>query len=192
MERVPRHQFVSEALRYRAYEDISLPIGFNQTISRPSTIARMVQALNLMGDERILEIGTGSGYQSAVIAEIVLSIVTMERIEELHKRAKDVLLFKLGYKNIKLIHCENIYEGGELFDGIIVSAGAKIFPVELLEKLKSNGTLVIPLEKNGRHRIFRYTKKNGDRIIEDDLGDAFFVPLVLDESTSSTGYFLPS
>ncbi|MDY6932634.1 MAG: protein-L-isoaspartate(D-aspartate) O-methyltransferase [Spirochaetota bacterium] len=182
MEGVPRHLFISEALRYRAYDNISLPIGFNQTTSKPSTIAKMVQALNLMGDERILEIGTGSGYQSAVLAEIATHVITLERIKELSKRARDVLIFKLGYRNIDLIHGENFLKLNDLFDGIIVSAGAISIPFELFDKLKINGVLVIPIERDGEHRIFRYIKRSEDSIIEDDLGDALFVPLITNDS----------
>ena len=97
----------------------------------------------------------------------------------------DILLFHMGCKNIKLIHSENFYEIKDFFDGIIVSAGAKTLPLELLNKLKVQGTMVIPLEKNGKHRLFRFTKKSEDRIQEDDLGDAIFVPLVVNESMNS-------
>ncbi|MDY6969815.1 MAG: protein-L-isoaspartate(D-aspartate) O-methyltransferase [Spirochaetota bacterium] len=182
MEKTPRHLFISEALRYRAYKDTSLPIGFNQTISKPSTIARMVQSLNLTGDEMVLEIGTGSGYQSAIIAQLVNHLTTTERIKELHQRARELLLFNLGFNNIKMIHEENFLGIDDLFDAIIISAGAGSLPVQLFDKLVDNGVLVTPVEKHGEHRIMRYIKKSDNRIIEDDLGQAIFVPLVYEKT----------
>ena len=106
MVKVPREFFVSEALRYRAYDDISLPIGFGQTVSKPSVIAKMVQCLSLSGDERVLEIGTGSGYQSAVISEVTRNVVTIERIWELSERARNTLN-RLQYYNVNVICGEN-------------------------------------------------------------------------------------
>lgn len=176
MLKVPRHLFVSEALRYRAYEDTSLPIGFSQTISKPSTVAKMLQSLNLCGDERVLEIGTGSGYQSAVLAEMVAQVVSTERVEHLFKRAQELLLFTLNYRNIITIHTDGFPADG-LFDAIVVSAGAHILPEELFSLLADGGTMVIPIGGEREHRITRFMKKNG-RIVEDDLGEALFVPLI--------------
>ena len=178
--KAPRHLFVSEALQYRAYEDTPLPIGMGQMISSPSVIAKMIQHLNLTGSEKILEIGTGTGYQAAVISEITSEVVvTIERIEELYKRARELLLIKLGYRNINLIHSDNFSKIVGLYDSIIVAAGAKALPVELLNKLDDNGTMIIPIKDGeGSQRIKRYFKKNDGTILEDDLGGAQFVPLI--------------
>lgn len=178
MSRVPRHFFVSEALRYRAYEDIALPIGFKQTISKPSTIARMVQALELTGKERVLEIGTGSGYQSAIIAHLTARLITTERIGELYNRAWEKLIVRLRYKNI-LLKCSGDFNSvGNGFDSIIVSAGAEITPRELFHRLAENGKLIIPVGRGGTQILKRYVKR-GDTILEADLGEASFVPLIV-------------
>lgn len=178
MERVPRHIFVSEALRYRAYEDCSLPIGFGQTISRPSTVARMLQALSLSGVERVLEIGAGSGYQTALLAEIAGEVHARERIDGLFSRARDLLLFRMRYGNVRLVHGEDLGDITGSFDAIVVAAGAPFMPESLLRALAPGGSLVIPIGNGTDHSIKRYLKKAGGRIIEDDLGDALFVPLV--------------
>lgn len=177
MSSVPRHLFISEALRYRAYENISLPIGCNQTISKPSTIALMVQALELSGHERVLEIGTGSGYQSAIIAQLADRLITSERIRELFRRARDTLLITMKYRNIVLWNNGDFRAIEGPFDAIIVAAGADILPTELFDKLKTNGRLIIPLGNGGRQVIKRYIKKDGSKIAEEDLGEARFVPL---------------
>ncbi len=185
MGSVPRHLFVSEALRYRAYEDTSLPIGFSQTISKPSTVAKMLQSLGLCGDERVLEIGTGSGYQSALLAELSSHVVSMERIEGLYKKARWILLMEMNYRNITLMHHEDFSQLDDAFDAIIVSAGAVTLPAELFSLLRDGGILVIPVAKGGSHSIMRYVKKGNGRIIEDDLGSTRFVPLVYDQRRSS-------
>jgi len=177
MSRVPRELFVSEALRYRAYNDTSLPIGFGQTVSKPSVIARMIQALHLTGDERVLEIGTGSGYQSAVLAELAAHVVSIERIGDLSRRARDVL-FSLRYKNVTLLHTDNFHETEGLFNGIIVAAGADILPDEIFSRLVNGGTLIIPLENERGHTITRYVKKDDNRILQEVIGEAEFVPLI--------------
>jgi protein-L-isoaspartate(D-aspartate) O-methyltransferase len=181
MVRVPRHLFVSEALRYRAYDDISLPIGYGQTISKPSVIARMVEALRLTGEERVLEIGTGSGYQSAVIASLAGELVTMEIIEELFLKARS-LLVTLGFSNVNIFHSGDFRTTQGLFDAVVVAAGADILPVELFEKVKDGGRLVIPLRHGRKHRIKRFIKKAADSIIEEEIGSATFVPYIHNES----------
>jgi len=179
--RIPRHLFVSEALRYMAYEDTSLPIGFGQTISKPSVIAKMVQALGLTGTERVLEIGTGSGYQSAIISGLAGSLVTMERIKNLHLRARDIL-FTLNCKNVSAVHTDDFNEVDGLFDAIIVAAGADIFPVELLNKLENGGVLVIPVGDSSGHRIKKYIKRCESDFIEENIGEARFVPYIVGET----------
>jgi protein-L-isoaspartate(D-aspartate) O-methyltransferase len=179
MEKVPRHLFVSEALRYRSYEDTSLPIGRGQTISRPSTVGKMLQALGLHGGERVLEIGTGSGYQSALLGELASHVVSMERIEDLHLKARENLLHRLKCRNITLLLGGDFKMAGGAFDSIIVSAGAEALPRDLLACLGEEGVLVIPLGNGGAHSIMRYVKTRDGRLIEDDLGRTSFVPLVV-------------
>jgi len=180
MMRVPRHHFVSEALCYRAYDDTSLPIGFGQTISTPSVVASMVQSLRLTGDESVLDIGSGSGYQSAVLAELAGSVTAMERIPELAERSRSVLL-NLGY-NISVINADNFNEIEGSFDRIIVAAGVKLFPSELLAKLNEGGILVIPVDESGKnHKIKRIVKKKDDDFFEEIIGRATFVPYIMGE-----------
>ncbi len=177
MNTVPRHLFVSEALRYRAYTDISLPIGFGQTISKPSIIARMVQALELKGSERVLEIGTGSGYQTAVLARAASSVVSMERIEELCKRAK-ARLFNMKLMNVKFYHTDNFNDVDGMFDSIIVAAGADVLPRDIFDKLNDGGILVIPVTGRSGHDIKKFYKVNDTCIDSDCLGEATFVPYI--------------
>ncbi len=180
MMRVPRHFFVSDALCYRAYDDTSLPIGFGQTISTPSVVASMVQSLRLTGDESVLDIGSGSGYQSAVLAELSGSVTAMERIPELAERSRGVLQ-QLGYR-IRVINSDDFNEVEGSFDRIIVAAGVKIFPSELLAKLNEGGILVIPVDESGKnHQIKRIVKKKNDDLFEEIIGRATFVPYIMDE-----------
>lgn len=175
---VPRHLFISEALRYSAYRDSSLPIGFGQTISKPSVIAMMVQAMALTGEERVLEIGTGSGYQTAILSILAHSVVTMERIGFLAKRAHERLSsFNIG--NVTCLHTDDFNKAKGTFDAIVVSAGAEIFPIDLCDKLTVGGRLVIPVGDSSGHHIMRYVKKKDGKLIEDNIGRAVFVPYIV-------------
>jgi protein-L-isoaspartate(D-aspartate) O-methyltransferase len=176
MYNIPRHYFVSEALRYNSYEDTSLPIGFGQTISKPSIIGMMVQALNLTKTERVLEIGTGSGYQTAILSYLARNVVTLERIHSLSDRARSVV-FQLKLSNVRFIKGDDFNEADGLFDAIIVAAGAEILPVDLFKKLTPAGRLIIPIFADSTHKVIRYTK-NGDNLIEELITEAVFVPLV--------------
>ena len=179
MLKVPRHLFVSEALCYRAYDDTSLPIGFGQTISTPSVVASMVQSLRLTGDERVLEIGSGSGYQAAVLGELAGFVTGMERIAELADRSRGVI-FSLKYGNIKIVNSDDFNSVEGNFDRIIVAAGVKIFPVELLEKLEPGGVLVIPVDDStNNHVIKRFIKKSDNDYFEEVIGRANFVPYLV-------------
>ncbi len=181
MMKVPRDQFMSEALCYRAYDDTSLPIGFGQTISTPSVVATMVQSLRLTGDEKVLEIGSGSGYQAAVLAELAGEITAMERIPELADRSM-IVLNSLGYGNVKVINGDNFNDIDEIFDRIIVSAGVRIFPADLLAKLNDGGILVIPVDESGsNHQIKRFVKKGETGFFEEIIGRATFVPYIMNE-----------
>ncbi|MCX7677857.1 MAG: protein-L-isoaspartate(D-aspartate) O-methyltransferase [Spirochaetes bacterium] len=175
---VPRHLFVSEALHFRAYEDAPLPIGFGQTMSRPSTVARMIQLLNLNGDECVLEIGTGSGYQSAILGLLAKHVVTVEIIDELFSRACAVLLNQLGFRNIQMFLTRHYSVTEKKYDAIIVSACAEEIPHEYLSQLVPGGRMVIPLRKGSAQVIVKILKDESGKIFAQECGKAFFVPLV--------------
>jgi protein-L-isoaspartate(D-aspartate) O-methyltransferase len=178
MRRVPREAFVSREQYHAAYDDRPLSIGFGQTISQPFIVALMVQALELRGDEKVLELGTGSGYEAAILAELAQKVVTVEYIPELAESAKQVL-DKLGYSNIE-VHIAGRTLGwpeGAPYDAIIVSAGAPTVPKVLLEQLTWNGRLVIPVGSRWQQELLRVTKlRKGDEI--ENLGGCYFVPLI--------------
>lgn len=175
---VPRHLFVSEALTYSAYEDRALPIGFNQTITRPSTVGRMVQELNLRPGDRVLEIGTGSGYQAAVISRIAGEVVTTERIEELYRRALDILKIRLNYTNVRVVHSGDFSGPRGTFDAIIVAACASAVPEQLLEYLNPHGTMLMPVEHESGQVIRKFRFNGRGEVSIEDAGEVSFVPLV--------------
>ena len=178
MRRVPREAFVSQEQYHAAYDDRPLSIGFGQTISQPFIVALMVQALELRGDEKVLELGTGSGYEAAILAELAQKVVTVECIPELAESAKQVL-DKLGYSNIE-VHVAGRTLGwteGAPYDAIIVSAGAPTVPQVLLEQLTWNGRLVIPVGSRWQQELLRVTKLRKGNEIE-NLGGCYFVPLI--------------
>lgn len=176
---VPRHKFVDEALSSRAYENTALPIGQSQTISQPWIVARMTEAILDGGQpEKILEVGTGSGYQAAVLSHLVPKVFTVERIDELLKFARR------RFHGLRLNNIYARYADGHIgwpsqapFDGIMVTAAAQSVPQELLEQLAVDGLLVIPVERNGQQRLItvRRTEVGFD---ETDLGAVVFVPLL--------------
>jgi protein-L-isoaspartate(D-aspartate) O-methyltransferase len=178
MKRVPREAFVSPEQYRAAYDDRPLGIGFGQTISQPFIVALMVQALELRGVEKVLELGTGSGYEVAILAELAQKVVTVECIPELAESAKQVL-DKLGYSNIE-VHVAGKTLGwpeGAPYDAIIISAGAPSVPQVLLEQLTLNGRLVIPVGSRWQQDLLRVTKlRKGNRI--ENLGGCYFVPLI--------------
>ena len=176
---VPRHLFVDEALASRAYEDTALPIGLGQTISQPYVVARMTEAL-LEGWEggRVLEIGTGCGYQTAVLAPLVKDIHTVERIPELLKKAKRRLR-QLDIYNVHFRHGDG-WEGWPKYSpykGIIVAAAADALPEKLLQQLEPGGHLVIPVGPSGRQELVKVTKRDG-HFEQQSLRLVSFVPLV--------------
>jgi protein-L-isoaspartate(D-aspartate) O-methyltransferase len=178
MKRVPRQAFVSPEQYQAAYDDRPLGIGFGQTISQPFIVALMVQALELKGDEKVLELGTGSGYEAAILAELARKVVTVEYISELAESAKQVL-DRFGYSNIE-VHVAGKTLGwpeGAPYDAIIVSAGAPTVPQVLLEQLTWNGRLIIPVGSRWQQDLLRVTKlRKGNRI--ENLGGCYFVPLI--------------
>jgi len=146
MERVPRELFVEDRERSRAYDDAALPIGGGQTISQPYMVARICEALQLNGDERVLDVGTGSGYQAAVLAELAAEVLTIERIPELAERARERLAVA-GYGRVEVHVGDGTLGLRDLapFDGIAVAAAAPGFPETLYEQLKPRGRLVVPV-----------------------------------------------
>lgn len=175
---VPRHLFVSEALRDQAYGDYPLPIGEQQTISQPYIVAEMTQALELREDDRVLEIGTGSGYQAAILAEIVYRVYTVERIRSLYIQARK-LLDKLRYHNI-VMRCGDGTAGWKdesPFDAIIVTAGAPDIPEKLLNQLAEGGRMVVPVGNQHSQDLIKVVKdKKG--IHKSNLGGCRFVKLI--------------
>lgn len=178
MKHVPREAFVSPELYHVAYDDRPLSIGFGQTISQPFIVALMVQALELKGNEKVLELGTGSGYEAAILAELAQKVVTVECIPELAESAKQVL-DKLGYSNVEVHVAGKTLGWSEEapYDAIIVSAGAPSLPKVLLEQLTWDGRLVIPVGSRWQQELLKVTKlKKGDRI--ENLSGCYFVPLI--------------
>ncbi|MCF8079683.1 MAG: protein-L-isoaspartate(D-aspartate) O-methyltransferase [Desulfobacterales bacterium] len=178
MGKVPRHLFVSEALWDQAYGDYPLPIGSQQTISQPYIVAEMTQALQLTEDDRVLEIGTGSGYQAAVLAEIAYKVYTIERIHSLYIAARR-LFDRLQYHNIVMRYSDGTsgWEEESPFDAIIVTAGAPEIPSTLVSQLAQGGRLVIPVgDQHSQELIRLYRDENG--IQQTSLGGCRFVKLV--------------
>jgi protein-L-isoaspartate(D-aspartate) O-methyltransferase len=178
MGKVAREEFVPKNLRERAYSDNALPIAENQTISQPYIVALMTQALELKGGEKVLEIGTGSGYQAAILAEIAGEVYTVERISALNDRAKEILS-KLGYRNIhyKVVNGTLGWPERSPYDAIIVTAGAPKIPEPLMEQLAEGGRMVIPVGDSLDQDLLKIRKVGGEPLTE-DLGAVRFVRLV--------------
>jgi protein-L-isoaspartate(D-aspartate) O-methyltransferase len=178
MGRVPRHLFVPEALEGDAYGSSALPIGLGQTISAPHMVALMTEALRLEGGERILEVGTGSGYQTAVLADIAPRIVTVERMAELARRAQ-VLLASQGREGIvvKVGDGSRGYPEAAPYDRILVTAAAPSVPAALCTQLAEGGILVVPVGDLQEQVLIRVTR-SGTRFPEEALCRCVFVPLV--------------
>ena len=178
MSRVPRHLFTLDSLQHRAYGDTPLPIGENQTISQPYIVAAMTEALKLKGHERVLEIGTGSGYQTAVVAELAAQVFTIERINVLSRKAQQILE-RLSYTNIVFKMFDGTYGWPDQapFDAIMVTAAAKEIPEVLIKQLGDGGTLVAPAVGVDKKKLIVLTKK-GDHVSKREIGDCKFVPLV--------------
>lgn len=180
MGRVPRETFVPDFMKDQAYEDRPLPIGEDQTISQPYIVALMTQALELKERDRVLEIGTGSGYQAAVLAELTETVYTLERIDSLLKGAQRTL-DGLGYSNIrfKLFNGTLGWPEHAPYDGIIVTAAAPRIPGPLAEQLGENGHMVVPVGDRISQNLIRVTKEQQD-YMEENLGGVRFVRLVGD------------
>ena len=178
LSRVPRHLFVNSSLQHRAYGDCPLPIGENQTISQPYIVALMTQVLDLKGEERVLEVGTGSGYQTAILAELASHVFTIERVKPLVKKTKE-LLEGLKYKNIVFKTFDGTYGWRDQspFDAILISAATPSIPKSLIEQLADKGRLVAPVgERESQDLIV--LNKNGNKVMERKIGSCKFVPLI--------------
>ncbi|MFH1091842.1 MAG: protein-L-isoaspartate(D-aspartate) O-methyltransferase [Pseudomonadota bacterium] len=189
MLKIPRHLFVEEALAHRAYGDSPLPIGEQQTISQPYIVAQMTEALELKGSERVLEIGTGSGYQAAILAELCYRVYTIERIRSLMMKARAVLE-EMGYHNVFFRLDDGTLGWSEQapFEAIVVTAGAPEVPAPLMEQLAPGGRLVIPVGKSRQTQsLMKLIKDESGRITSLNLGDCRFVDLVGNHGWSAGG-----
>ena len=176
--KVPRHLFVSEALRDQAYGDYPLPIGEQQTISQPYIVAEMTQALELDRNDRVLEIGTGSGYQAAILAQIVYRVYTVERIRTLHMQARN-LFDRLQYYNIVTRYADGTkgWQAESPFNAIIVTAGAPNIPDVLISQLTIGGRLVLPVGNQHTQELIKI-QRGQNSIQQTNLGGCRFVKLV--------------
>jgi len=176
---VPRHIFVDEALGSRAYEDTALPIGYGQTISQPYIVARMTEALLEAGAaENILEVGTGCGYQTAVLAPLVARLYTIERIEPLLVRARERLK-ELGIRNVRFRHGDGTlgWKAHAPFDGILVAAAPLTVPEALVKQLRVGGRLLVPIGPEGEQELVRFTRRE-QGVLRESIGAVAFVPLL--------------
>ena len=178
MGKIHRHLFIEEALVGEAYNDHPLPIGHKQTISQPYIVALMTQAMGFTGREKTLEIGTGSGYQTAILAELSEKVYTIERIRPLMENARS-LLNSLGYTNILFKAFDGTigWKEHEPFDAIMITAGAPAIPRPLLDQLADGGKMIIPIGDRFSQQLILVTKK-GDSYREDNFGGCRFVDLI--------------
>lgn len=178
MSLVPRHLFVPARQRAFAYEDRPLPIGEGQTISQPYIVALMTELLELKSGEKVLEVGTGSGYQAAVLSHIATEVYTIEIVPSLAERARETLL-RLGYRNVRVKTGDGFFGWEEKgpFDAILITASAEKIPDPLWAQLREGGKLIIPLgEERWGQRLVRVRKKAGKPVIE-EVADVAFVPM---------------
>jgi protein-L-isoaspartate(D-aspartate) O-methyltransferase len=178
MSRIPRERFIPDRYSDLAYSNEPLPIGYGQTISQPLMIALMTEALKLNGSEKILEIGTGSGYQAAILAELGREVISVERIPELAESARKTLS-EIGYNNVRVFEAAPTFgwEAEAPYDRIIVTAGAPEVPQSLLQQLDVNGIMVIPVGSRFSQDLYQIIKQE-DRTVTNILGGCRFVPLI--------------
>lgn len=177
--KVERHKFVPDDCEYNAYADFPLPIGEGQTISQPYIVALMTESLDLSGQEKVLEIGTGSGYQAAILAEVAGKVFTIERFEKLGRGAEK-LFEELGYKNIKVKIGDGTLGWPEEapFDRIIITAASDKIPLPLVEELKEGGKLILPLGGRGFGQVLTLAEKKEGKLRYKEICGCVFVPLV--------------
>lgn len=179
MENVPRHLFVPEALRHQAYsDDVSIHIGEGQTISQPRIVALMTQAARIQPSDRVLEIGTGSGYQAAVLAQLAQFVFTVERVASLARQAKRVLdHLQIENVSVKVLDGTLGWRAQAPFDAILVTAGAPDVPAPLIEQLADGGRLVVPVGPR-ETQVLKIIQRRGERTYSSELKGACFVPLI--------------
>ncbi len=179
MNNVPRHAFVPDALRSQAYKDNALPISSGQTISQPFIVARMTELLELKGRERVLEIGSGSGYQTAILATVARKVFAVERLQILATEAKAKLL-ALGFRNISY-RCDDGTNGWEVyapFDAILVAAGGPAVPEPLVKQLEIGGRMVIPIGSDQKTQMLVRVTRTEKGFETENFGPCAFVPLI--------------
>lgn len=177
-EQTPRHHFIPTGLRHRAYEDTSLPIGSGQTISQPSIHARYLELLTLSGRERVLEIGTGSGYQTVLLAHLVEQVFSVERIPVLYQQARDAIR-RAGANNVSMLLGDGTLGWREYapYDAILVSAGAPSVPEPLLGQIAEGGRMLVPVGTREEQHLFLFRRVNG-QLEQKEVAPVRFVPLV--------------
>jgi protein-L-isoaspartate(D-aspartate) O-methyltransferase len=178
IDTIPRHIFVDTALENRSYEDTALPIGQGQTISQPYTVAAQTELLEIKKGDKILEIGTGSGYQAAILCQLGADVYSVERHEKLYLSAKKVLQ-ELGFRP-RLKFGDGTLGWGAYapFDGIVVTAGAPVVPEDLVKQLNVGGKLVVPVGDHESQVMIRITRVSEDEYKEEQLNNFKFVPLI--------------
>lgn len=178
MREIPRHMFVPRLLKHRAHQASALPIGFGQTISQPFTVALMTSLLELQGTEKVLEVGTGSGYQAAILSRLTRQVVTVERIRPLARRASAVL-DQLGCNNVQVLAQDGLEGFADLapFDAIMVTACAPALPPRLAGQLAEGGHLLIPVNKGREQILYRYCRQGEELVVEQSVS-CRFVPLL--------------
>jgi protein-L-isoaspartate(D-aspartate) O-methyltransferase len=184
MLQVPRHKFVDKKYKDIAYSDGPVPIGHVQTMSQPYTVAFMTSLLELKGDEKVLEIGTGSGYQAAVLSKLAREVYTVEIVDKLAKKAEKTLR-NLGYKNVHVKAASGEFGWKDMvpFDAILITAGVEDgIPVELFEQLKKEGVLVAPVGRGYDKVMTKFTKKESGKIEKEKHGIFHFVPFVQEKN----------
>jgi len=174
----PRHLFVPTGVRHRAYEDSALPIGNGQTISQPSVHARYLELLHLTGKERVLEVGTGTGYQTALLSNLAAQVFSIERVTALYEQAREILR-QLDVRNVSMLLGDGTIGWREYapYDAILVSAGAPTVPAPLLNQLAEGGTLLIPLGGKDEQILVSFERRDGT-IVRRDIAPVRFVPLL--------------
>jgi protein-L-isoaspartate(D-aspartate) O-methyltransferase len=185
IEKVERHLFIPDAMKHFAYNDVALPIGYGQTISQPYTVAIMTEALKLKKGSKVLEIGTGSGYQAAILFEMGMKVYSIERHHQLYMKTQK-LFEKLGIRAV--LRCSDGTLGWEEFapfDGIIVTAGSPDIPENLKRQLAVNGRLVIPVGKRSTQKMMILEKKGADKFTVEKISNFVFVPLIGKEGWKS-------
>jgi protein-L-isoaspartate(D-aspartate) O-methyltransferase len=174
----PRHLFVPTGVRHRAYEDSALPIGNGQTISQPSVHARYLELLHLTGKERVLEVGTGTGYQTALLSHLAAQVFSIERVAALYEQAREILR-QLDVRNVSMLLGDGTIGWREYspYDAILVSAGAPEVPAPLIDQLAEGGTLLIPLGNRDEQILVSFERRDGT-VVRRDIAPVRFVPLL--------------